>query len=138
MIFASPLRNKSLRTKEITIPDNVTTIGSAVIITELDNIDKLTIPGNVKKIGIRAFNEIHLGCVIMEEGVEEIGDYAFAESYYTDIYIPESVKYIGECAFRCSEGNNNGKIYVKKGSYADKYLVQFKGNCYGAKIIVEE
>ncbi len=124
--------------KEITIPDNVVTIGSGVIVTESNNIDKLTIPGNVKKIGIRAFNETPLGCVIMEEGVEEIGDYAFAESYYTEIYIPESVKYIGECAFRCREGNNNGKIYVKKGSYADKYLVQFKGNCYGAKIIVEE
>ncbi len=124
--------------KEITIPDNVTIIGSAVIITELDNIDKLTIPGSVKKLERSAFNETPLGCVIMEEGVEEIGDYAFTDSYYTEIYVPESVKSIGEFAFRCSEGNNNGKIYVKKGSYAEEYFSQYEGDCYGAKIIVEE
>ena len=124
--------------KEITIPDNVTTIGSAVIVTELDNIDKLIIPGNVKKIEKSAFNETPLGSVVMEEGVEEIGDYAFADSYYTEIYVPESVKHIGEFAFRCSELNNGGKIYVKKGSYAEEYFSQYDGDCYGAEIIVGE
>ena len=42
--------------KELTIPDNVTTIGSAVIVTELEDIDKLTIPGSVKKLEKSAFN----------------------------------------------------------------------------------
>ncbi len=124
--------------KEIIIPDNVTTIGSAVIVTELENIDKLTIPGNVKKLERSAFNETPLGCVVIEKGVEEIGDYAFADSNYTEIYVPESVKYIGEFAFRCSELNNDGKIYVKKGSYAEEYFSQYDGDCYGAEIIVEE
>ena len=124
--------------KEITIPDNVTTIGSAVIVTELEDIDKLTIPGTVKKIDKSAFNETPLGKVIIEEGVEEIGDYAFTDSYYTEIHIPESVKYIGEFAFRCSELNTDGKIYIKKGSYAEEYFSQYNGDCYGAEIIVEE
>ncbi|MBE5927498.1 MAG: leucine-rich repeat domain-containing protein [Lachnospiraceae bacterium] len=124
--------------KEITIPDNVTTIGSAVIVTELENIDKLTIPGTVKKLERSAFNETSLGKVIIEEGIEEIGDYAFTDSYYTEIHIPESVKYIGKFAFRCSELNTDGKIYVKKGSYAEEYFSQYNGDCYGAEIIVEE
>ncbi|MBQ4068884.1 MAG: leucine-rich repeat protein [Lachnospiraceae bacterium] len=124
--------------KEITIPDNVTTIGSAVIVTELENIDKLTIPGTVKKLERSAFNEIPLGKVIIEEGIEEIGDYAFTDSYYTEIHVPESVNYIGEFAFRCSELNNAGKIYVKKGSYAEEYFSQYNGDYDGAKIIVQE
>ncbi|MBE5927499.1 MAG: leucine-rich repeat domain-containing protein [Lachnospiraceae bacterium] len=123
--------------KEIRIPDNVTTIGSAVMMTELENIDKLIIPGAVKKLEKSAFNETPLGKVVMEEGVEEIGDYAFADSYFTEIYVPESVNYIGEFAFRCSELNNAGKIYVKKGSYAEEYFSQYNGDCYGAEIIFE-
>ena len=124
--------------KEITIPDNVTTIGSSVIVRESEGIDKITIPGNVKRIEKSAFNEMPLGCVIMEEGVEEIGDYAFAESYYSEIYVPDSVNYIGKFTFRCSELNNKGKIYVKKGTYAEEYFSQYDGDCYGAEVIVEE
>ena len=124
--------------KEIIIPDNVTTIGSAVIVTELENIDKLIIPGTVKKIERSAFNETPLGKVIIEEGVEEIGDYAFTDSYYTEIHIPQSVKYIGEFAFRCSELNTDGKIYIKKGSYAEEYFSQYNSEYDGAKIIVQE
>ena len=124
--------------KEITIPDNVTTIGSSVIVRESEVIDKLTIPGNVKRIEKSAFNETPLGCVVMEEGVEEIGDYAFADSYYSEIHVPDSVSHIGEFAFRCSELNNKGKIYVKKGTYAEEYFSQYDGDCYGAEVIVEE
>ncbi|MBE5927540.1 MAG: hypothetical protein E7270_11350, partial [Lachnospiraceae bacterium] len=117
---------------------NVTTIGSAVIVTELENIDKLIIPGTVKKIERSAFNETPLGEVIIEEGVEEIGDYAFSDSYCTEIYIPESVKYIGEFAFSSSELNTDGKIYIKKGSYAEEYFSQYNSEYDGAKIIVQE
>lgn len=123
--------------EEVTIPNNVTIIDSAAIITELEEINKLTIPGNVNKIKRSAFNEIPLGYVVIEEGVEEIGDYAFTDSYFNEIYVPESVNLIGKFAFKCSEGNHNGKIYVKKGSYAAEYFSQYNGECYGAKIIEE-
>ena len=124
--------------KELTIPDNVTIIGSAVIVTELEDIDKLTIPGSVKRLEKSAFNETPIRHIVMEEGVEEIGEYAFADSYYKEIHIPESVNDIGEFAFRCSEGNHDGKIYVKKGSYAEEYFSQYDGDYYGAEVIVEE
>lgn len=122
---------------EITVPENITEIGSSLIVTNLEHIDKITIPGNVKKIGMSAFNETSTRCFILEEGVEVIGDYAFADSYWDEIYIPTSVNAIGEFAFDCSEGNSKGKIYVKKGSYADKYFSD-KGNQYSGNVIVED
>ena len=120
---------------EITVPKNVTEIGSSLIVTNLEHIDKITIPGNVKKIGMSAFNETSIRSFVLEEGVEEIGDYAFADSYWDEIHIPASVEVIGEFAFDCSEGNSEGKIYVKKGSYADKYFSD-EGSKYSGKVIV--
>ena len=122
---------------EITVPKNVTEIGSGLIVTNLEEIDEITIPGNVKKIGKSAFCETPVRCFVLEEGVEEIGDYAFEDSYFDEIYIPASVKEIGEFAFNCNEGNSGGKIYVKKGSYADKYFSD-EGSQYSGNVIVED
>lgn len=130
--------------KKIIIPDNVTEIGKGIVIVMEamdedgfpERIDKLTIPGSVKKIGAGAFGETSLGCVIIEEGVEEIGAHAFADSYCEEIYIPESVKSIGEDAFSCYEGNYDGKIYVKKGSYAEEYFKE--NNRYDGEIVVKD
>jgi len=138
VIIDGVLKKYFTNDKEIVIPDNVTAIGSSLIVTELEHIEKITIPGNVKKIDISAFNETSVRCIIMEDGVEEIGKYAFTDSYFAEIYIPESVNYIGEGAFWCSEGNSDGKIYVKKGSYAEEF---FKKNKYASdesEVIVEE
>ncbi len=137
VIIDGVLKRYFTNAKEIIIPDNVTEVGPALIVTELEDIDKVIIPGNVKKIGRSAFNETPVRCVIMEEGVEEIGDYAFTDSYWKKIYIPTSIKTIGEFAFRCSEANPDGKIYVKKGSYAEKYFAE-NSNVYDGKVIVEE
>jgi len=126
--------------KEIVIPDNVTGLGGFVIASELEEIDKLTISGNVKEIGASAFCEVPLGVVIIEEGVEKIGRTAFEDSYFNEIHIPSSVNSISSDAFRINEGRYEAKIYVKKGSYAENY---FKENSdgndfFGAEIIVEE
>jgi len=126
--------------KEIVIPDNVTELGCDVIVSDIEKVTKLTIPGNVKRIGENAFWQRSLGVVIIEDGVEEIGDSAFRDTYYDEIHIPTSVKKIGAATFSCGEGNEEGKIYVKKGSYAENY---FKENSdgksfFGAEIIVEE
>jgi len=126
--------------KEIVIPDNVTGLGGFVIASELEEIDKLTISGNVKEIGASAFCEVPLGVVIIEEGVEKIGRTAFEDSYFNEIHIPFSVDSISSDAFRINEGRYDAKIYVKKGSYAENY---FKENSdgndfFGAEIIVEE
>ena len=137
VIIDGVLKRYFTNAKEIIIPGNVIEVGSSLIVTELEDIDKVTIPGNVKKIGRSAFNETPVRCVIMEEGVEEIGEYAFTDSYWKKIYIPTSIKTIGEFAFRCSEANPDGKIYVKKGSYAEKYFAE-NSNVYDGKVIVEE
>jgi len=138
VIIDGVLKKYFTNDKEIVIPDNVTEIGSSLIVTDLEDIDKIILPGNVKKIGKSAFNETPVRCIVMEEGVEEIGEYAFTDSYFAEVYIPESVNYIGEGAFWCSEGNSDGKIYVKKGSYAEEF---FKKNKYASdesEVIVEE
>jgi len=125
---------------EIVIPDNVTGLGGFVIASELEEIDKLTIPGNVKEIGASAFCEVPLGVVIIEEGVEEIGESAFEDSYFDEIHIPSSVKTISDDAFRSTEGNHGSMIYVKKGSYAEEYFNEYlnEDDYDGAEIIVEE
>ncbi|MBE5927393.1 MAG: hypothetical protein E7270_10570 [Lachnospiraceae bacterium] len=140
VIIDGVLKKYFTNDKEIVIPDNVTEIGSSLIVTELEYIDKVTIPGNVKKIDISAFNETLIKCVVIEEGVEEIGEYAFANTCPFEIYIPTSIKLIGDAAFMSSEGNHDGKIYVKKGSYAEKYFKEYlnENNYDGAEIIVEE
>ena len=123
--------------KEIAIPDNVTELGPLLIVSELETINKVIIPGNVKRIGKAAFLETAVNYFIIEEGVEEIGECAFEDSYWDEVYIPDSVKKIEEFAFRCSEGNPRGKIYVKKGSYAEKHFAE-NSTTYDGKVIVEE
>ncbi|MBE5927391.1 MAG: leucine-rich repeat domain-containing protein [Lachnospiraceae bacterium] len=137
VIIDGVLKKYFTNDKEIVIPDNVTEIGSSLIVTDLEDIDKIILPGNVKKIGKSAFNETPVRCIVMEEGVEEIGEYAFTDSYFAEVYIPESVNYIGDGAFWCREGNHGGKIYVKKGSYAEKYFAEYEGYISG-QVIVEE
>ena len=125
---------------EITIPDNVTEVGGFAIASELEEIEKLTIPGSVKKVGEGAFCETPLKVVIIEEGVEEIGESAFEDAYFNELHIPASVNSIGDFAFRINEGVYDAKIYIKKGSYAEEYFKEYlNGNNYdGAEIIVED
>ena len=137
VIIDGVLKRYFTNAKEIIIPNNVTEVGPALIVTELEDIDKIIIPGNVKNIDRSAFNETSVRYVIMEEGVEEIGEWAFANSYWDEIHIPFSIKSIEGGAFICSEGNWEGRIYVKKGSYAEEYFAENKGN-YSGKVIVEE
>jgi len=122
---------------EILLPDTVNEIGKSVIVSELENIEKITIVGEIKKIGASAFCETSVDIFVIEEGVEEIGDYAFSDSYFYEIHIPNSVIKIGKKAFNCSEGNEESKIYVKKGSYAEKYFAENEG-VYDGDVIVEE
>ena len=65
-------------------------------------LEKLEIPGNIKKICGSAFSEIFgMKELILHEGVEEIGSQAFfmCHNLETPIVIPKSVKKIGTDAF---------------------------------------
>ncbi|MCR4562152.1 MAG: leucine-rich repeat domain-containing protein, partial [Bacilli bacterium] len=63
-------------------------------------LEKVVIPGSVKKIGAYAFNNnFSLTDVTIEDGVEEIVEYAFWGCKFKEVYVPSSVKKIGHCAF---------------------------------------
>lgn len=118
---------------DIVIP-NVKSISGGVIVSELEHIDSISIPGCVEEIGMGAFGETSVSKIYIEEGVKEIGSYAFSDCYFDELHIPASVESIGELVFSCEEANTDGKIYVKKGSYAEKFM---KDTYFDGEVIVE-
>jgi hypothetical protein len=126
--------------KNITIPDTVTGIGDLAFggaaitkvtipsgLTELtgafatSRLEEITIPGNVKTIDERAFEDMSaLKKVTIEEGVETIGKLAFDNApVLTEVVLPSSVTAIGENAFL---DDDNAIIIVPAGSYAESYV----------------
>ena len=65
------------------------------------NMTSITLPKNVKSIGVRAFYYCsRLTTVAIPSRVTTIGDYAFRNCYkLTSIVIPKKVKKIGSCVF---------------------------------------
>ena len=91
-------------TRQMTIPKSVIWIGSEAFIES--EIETIVIPGNVKEIGDRAFEDCNeLKDVVIEEGVEKIGRCAFWRCRsLKSILIPASVKRIEPMAFEiCGE-----------------------------------
>ena len=118
---------------DIVIPD-VKEIGGGCIESDLERIDSITVPGSVEKIGNGAFGELSVCNIYIEEGVKEIGSYAFSDCYFDELHIPASVESIGALVFSYEEANTDGKIYVKKGSYAEEFL---KAEDFDGEVIVE-
>lgn len=87
----------------------------------------ITLPLTIKRIGEAAFSTIApFNGVSLElsDNIVEIGAYAFIGAYpIRKIYIPKSVKIIEENALNYDE-NNYPELYVYKGSYAHKYVVE--------------
>lgn len=64
------------------------------------NIESVTIPGTVKRIGAAAFKSCSMDTVILQEGVEEIGEKAFALcDRLAEISFPATLRKIGKDAF---------------------------------------
>lgn len=82
-----------------TIPSNITEIKEENFY--FSELKEITVPGNVKKIGARAFSfSVKLKKVIIEPGVEEIGESAFENCDELEtVVLPESVTSIGANAF---------------------------------------
>ena len=73
------------------------------------NRDNITIPSNIKIIGVNAFQDLSLTNITIPNTVEEIESYAFANNNITSLEIPSSIKVINSLAFY---DNNNLKTLI--------------------------
>ena len=88
-------------------------------------IDRITIPGNVKSIGDYAFEQSSLVAINILSGVESIGRGAFdGATNLASVSVADSVKSIGYAAFRNTEFyakkqvTEKGIFYIGKVAYA--------------------
>ena len=66
----------------------------------MGTINKLVIPGNIKKIGKMAFFETAIESLKIEQGLQEIGRSAFEHtSEWNKLVLPKSIKKLSELAF---------------------------------------
>ena len=103
---------------ELVIPEDTTRIGAAISVKNFADVTEITIPANVTEIGSNAFyGRSNLSKVTFEENsqLKTIGNSAFSRySSLTEITIPASVTHIGENAF---EGCHNlSKITFEENS----------------------
>lgn len=106
--------------EKVTIPYGVTEINKNAFVFA-GFIDKLVIPGSVKKIQADIFSAADIYSITLEEGVEEIEDGAFQNcDFLNELIVPLSVHKIGKDIFDVyNEGNIT--IYCIKNSEMDKY-----------------
>lgn len=84
--------------RELVIPPEVTEIAPDAG-ADVYDLDKITISGNVKRVGTHAFSCNRVKELVIEEGVEEIGDMAFMFAHVETLSLPQSLKRIGAQAF---------------------------------------
>ena len=95
---------------DVVIPESVTEINGAAF-WHCDNLQRVTVPGSVKKIPERLFERnANLQSVILNDGVNEISTGAFKKSSVQIVSIPDSVRKIGTQAFADCEHLQNLKI----------------------------
>ena len=84
------------------IPDDLEEIGSCALAGCWD-IDSLSLPNTLKKIGNRAFYKSSLKHLTIPSSLESIGTSAFYETPITSVLLPDAVREIGDSAFyNCS------------------------------------
>lgn len=89
-----------------------------------EELEKVTVTGNVQVIGGGAFSFTAANEIYIEEGVTTIGDYAFSDSYIDEIWFPSSVTEIGVNIMMTEEGLYGTKIHLVEGSAMDEYFKQ--------------
>ncbi|NFB18517.1 cell wall-binding repeat-containing protein [Clostridium botulinum] len=114
--YLSGFNNNNL--KSINIPTSVTELGKKAFAR--NKISSVKIPGNVKKIGVSAFqntwHDTFLTSIIIEDGAEKIDEYAFSLNHLKDVNIPKSVKELAPNAFHKNLGYD-GVVHLFTDNY---------------------
>ncbi|OSA71319.1 cell surface protein [Clostridium botulinum] len=114
--YLSGFNNNNL--KSINIPTSVTELGKKAFAR--NEISSVKIPGNVKKIGVSAFqntwHDTFLTSITIEDGVEKIDEYAFSLNHLKDVNIPKSVKELSPNAFHKNLGYD-GVVHLFTDNY---------------------
>ncbi len=122
----------------VTIPSSVTSIGSCAF-QNCTGLTSVTISDGVTSIGYSAF----YGCsgltsVTIPSSVTSIGDWAFEGCRgLTGVTISEGVTSIGIGAFQNTAFYNNDDNWDNKVLYCGNYLLEAKGDLYGAYTVKE-
>ena len=108
--------------KSVTIPNSVTTIEDHAF-SQLSGLTSVNIPNGVTDIGMSAFEGCGLISVTLPDSVKTIGARAFGGCYeLTSITIPNSVTSIGREAFTSC---NKLTIHGSSGSYIEDYAKEY-------------
>lgn len=129
--------------RNITIPDNVEVIGKGAFSRENSRglyLEKVIVPGTVKKIEDYGFANSNTNVIVIEEGVKEIGSHAFHNIDLFEIWFPKSIESIGPRVLDCEEAacSNTLKIHVYKGTYAEHAVKKSKPYYKNVKYIYEK
>ena len=116
--------------KEVKISGNITSIGDDVFYSYFGNIESVTLPNTIKKIGRGAFLGTSIESIYLPEGLQSIGDNAFAKcKKLKSVSIPSSVVCIGINAFSSSGIES---LYVSE-TVIDFDIYNLVNNCASLK-----
>lgn len=118
---AFSLSNGSGLKGDLTIPDNVQSIGESAFVNNFGLTGNLTIGKSVKEIGRGAFSSCKFtGKLSVPGSVTKIGEKAFMSNKFTSIQIANGVTSIGEYAFSgCTSVHSIDLSSIAQATYGD-------------------
>ena len=141
LLYAHHLFMNGKEIKDLTIPDNVTSIGNSAFVG-CSGLTSVEIPNSVTSIGNNAFNQCTgLTSITIPNSVTSIGNNAFYVcSGLTSVTIGNSVTTIGEKSFyQCSSlryitiGNSVTEIGTSAFSYCSLNIIELNSNAITSK-----
>ena len=107
--------------ESVTIAEGVTSVGNNAFSDEFfPEINSINLPNSLITIGDNAFSASSFEWLGFSENTKKIGHKAFNGTDLERLTLPESLTSIADDAFNGVDVNTC-KVYVRKGSYADKW-----------------
>lgn len=125
---AFSLSNGSGLKGDLTIPDNVQSIGEDAFVNNHGLTGNLTIGKSVKEIGEGAFSSCNFtGKLFVPGSVTKIGEKAFMSNKFTSIQIANGVTSIGEYAFSgCTSVHSIDLSSIAQATYGDNAFASMR------------